>query len=447
MATINGVIANEKSMSGVVESPIGDVIECQTLIADSVESQNIYAQDGLVDCSLFNNDFATITLGNSATNLMNLGAFQFLLDTIRHITSTLNLYLFPTTTGVINFATSASQILFGSSTALTSAFVPTASNHLTNKQYVDSVVGSNLIPLNNTWTGTNTFSTPTNTPSFKIDNTGGFVELDFLTNPLNVTQKTGKIIASATGGVNSTALSYSANDHTFYGELYQLISNLYPVRWGVYSGASSIGHKFNTNPSSVGTTTYTMTASGGTTPNTGTLTMTGATTDIACDNVIVGDGGGNVTINGANTYLNSYMYINTPTTSAIFLNLASGAYPVFANIPMITFAATATTMTFSNITQGMTYYYSYTRTTPATITLSDTIARDGNYVYIINQANANVVISCASARLFGNSVTRGGVTSRTLTPNTACKITCYMDLGGRMGNSALTFGYFIQTMT
>jgi hypothetical protein len=539
MASVNGIVANEKSMSGVVESPIGDVIDCTLLIADSVESQNIYAQDGLVDCSLFNNDFATITLGNDATNLINLGAFQFLVDTIRHFNSTLNLYLFPTTTGIINFATSASQIVFGNSTALVSSKVPTSGNHLTNKTYVDSVAGGG-VSLNdpNVWTDINTFEDGIECESYyteglntsrdmniypNLTNSGGkltlgnfsggryvrlaptSVELVSTTNveieadaDLNISTlipagraslySPAKTIIGNNLAESSTANTFSlitkliGKDITIQGKstsgstsITNLATNIINTATDIINtatigfamvaryitfnsatgGSSQIDLNFCTYTPDPSVVTSAIYASGGTSsslsgtinPSCNTFTVSAPTLNLGNGNGVVDINGTNINLDSTNTYLNSYMYINTPNTSAIFLNLASGSYPIFANIPMITFAATATTMTFSNITMGMTYYYAYTRTTAATITLSDTVARDGNYVYIINQANANVVISCASARIFGNSVTRGGVTSKTLTPNTNCKITCYMNLGGRMGNSTLTFGYFIQMMT
>lgn len=470
MATINGIVANEKSMSGVVESPIGDVIECTTLIADSIDTQNIYAKDGLVDCSLFNNDYATVTIGNSATNLMNLGSFQFLIDTIRHITSALNIYLFPTTTGVINFATSASQILFGSSTTLVSSKVPTANNHLTNKQYVDSVVGANLIPLNNTWTGINTFSNPSNTPSFKIDNTGGVVELDFLTNPSNLTQKTGKIIASATGGVNSTALSYYGNDHTFYGELYQLISNLYTVRFGIYTGATSLALKFNTNSASFGTTTNTITASGGTNPNTGTLTLSGISSfnnnsntqsvkinplssgtasvefytntsnSTQRSSAIIGSGG--TTADGGELSINA----NNLTMNTNLLKVCStGTYVVLDQSNMTATLTATTTLNPTNVIQGFTYIIPYSQATTFTITFTGGTSngRSGNFWYIFNNSNLSITLSSSNIRMVGSLVPRAGNTTFTMTPNSQVLVRNIQPVSAPFNNSSANDNAFI----
>ena len=58
-------------------------------------------------------------------------------------------YLWPYTTG---------QITIGTATII-EQYVCTASNHLANKGYVDSMAGANLLPLTNIWTGTsNTYN-------------------------------------------------------------------------------------------------------------------------------------------------------------------------------------------------------------------------------------------------------------------------------------------------
>jgi hypothetical protein len=269
----------------------------------------------------------------------------------------------------------------------------------------------------------------------------------FYTNTSTPTTLTSSIVAS--GGTTA-----NTGDITLRGNLTSL-TNRYVLFNSATGGSNQIDLNFYTYPSNPGVVTSAIYASGGTASSlSGTINASCNTFTVAAPTLNLGNGNGTVDINGTsinldstNTYLNSYMYINTANTSAIFLNLPTGSYPVLANTPMTIIPATATTMTFSNITMGVTYYYAFNRTVAATISLSDTVSRDGNYVYVVNQSNFNVVISCASARLFGNSVTRGGVTTRTLTPNTACKITCCMNLGGRMANTSLQYGYFIQTMT
>ena len=88
------------------------------------------------------------------------------------------------TTGTCNISTTATgnaPIIIGSTASTTQTLdinaittfskipstnvVPTTSNHLCNKTYVDSVGGSSLLSSNNTWTGTNAFNTslPTST--------------------------------------------------------------------------------------------------------------------------------------------------------------------------------------------------------------------------------------------------------------------------------------------
>jgi hypothetical protein len=164
MASVNGINANEKSMSGVVASPIGETVDCDVLNAPVINTQNINAIDSTSPATLYENETNTITIGTSGTNTINLGSFQFFLDNIRCATATLSLYLFTTTTAIIYFCTNASQIVFGSSTALVSAFVPTANDHLTNKLYVDNVVsGASLLGQANLWTNTNSYSSTLST--------------------------------------------------------------------------------------------------------------------------------------------------------------------------------------------------------------------------------------------------------------------------------------------
>ena len=88
------------------------------------------------------------------------------------------------TTGTCNISTTATgnaPIIIGSTASTTQTLdinaittfskipstnvVPTTSNHLCNKTYVDSVIGASLLSSNNTWTGTNAFNTslPTST--------------------------------------------------------------------------------------------------------------------------------------------------------------------------------------------------------------------------------------------------------------------------------------------
>lgn len=291
-----------------------------------------------------------------------------------------------------------------------------------------------------------TFWSNTFSQSLFIDlsNTVNTIGLRFRT--AGGTTPTSTIVATGTTTADST-ITTTANASSF--------KNRYVLFDSATGASSQIDLNFYTYPTNPGVVTSAIYASGGTASSlSGTINASCAAFTVAAPTLNLGNGNGVVDINGTNinldstnTYLNSYMYINTANTSAIFLNLPTGSYPVLANTPMTIIPATATTMTFSNITLGVMYYYAFNRTVAATISLSDTVSRDGNYVYVVNQSNFNVVISCASARLFGNSVTRGGVTSRTLTPNTACKITCCMNLTGRMANTALTYGYFIQMMT
>lgn len=497
MATVNGIISNEKSMSGVVESPIGDIIECTTLIADSVESQNIYAQDGLVDCSLFNNDYATVTLGNSATNLINLGAFQFLIDTIRHITSTLNLYLFPTTTGVINFATSASQILFGSSTALTSAFVPTANNHLTNKQYVDSVVGSNLIPLNNTWTGLNTFASTALTQNMVLDSqTTSVSEIKFRTNTADPTMNTCRIRAASGTIVDRGRLSFFASG------LESFTTNL--IFWSTASnqsmlidpstttGSVFVNFRTSSSPSSTGVITASITGSGGTTANTGTITMTGANLTMTSSNTtfnsssntqsvkinastsgsasvdyytyttnntvrtasITTTGGTATALSGtmeidAKILLMSAITTSFPVSSNISLYSVNSPYLFFDSSNKTTVISGATTISNTNV-YDMLYIVPYSNGTQFNITLKGvaTDVNSGNVFRIFNNGSVQVTIttSNSTSRLVGSAVSRNGVSLYTLASNACVRIQTVVAGSNPFNQTAANAGAYLLTL-
>lgn len=549
MASVNGINANEKSMSGVVEDPVGDVIDCTLLIADSIESQNIYAQDGLVDCSLFNNDFATVTLGNTATNQINLGAFEFLVDTIRNFTAALNLYLFATTTGIIYFATSASQIVFGSSTALISAFVPTAANHLTNKAYVDSVAGGG-VSLNdpNVWTDINTFENGIECESYytegfltthdmniypNLTNSGGkltignfsggryirlspaSIEIDSTTNlnfiagaDLNIETNNmnieadgdlnvGTLISAGRTSLYSPAktiignnMAESSTANTF-SLITKLIGKDITIQGKSTSGSTSITN-LATNINNTATDTITSTANASWLKNRyvyfdsatggnsqinfnyytyttnpliissqviasgGTATSLQGNLDTYCNafrvwapTALLGDGNGDVTINGANINLNG---TNTNVNNNMIIQDAGRLWGTVSTGIMTLFNGNVCYNTNSTAIPcpdpasapcGTTVIINFGKGNATTMALSTTI-RDGFYFYLVNQSNFTCTLSSPTANIFGTGSVRGGQTTGLVGSNSQKRFQCCTFGSGTL-NSTATNGWFAAT--
>ena len=438
MATINGIIANEKSMSGVVESPIGDIVECQTLIADEIQTQNIYAQDGLQDCSLFNNDYATITLGNSATNLMNLGGFQFLVDTFRHINTALNLYLFPTTTGIINFATSASQIVFGSSTALVSAKVPTANNHLCNKLYVDSVIGADLLPLSNTWTNVNKFTSPSITPAFVIDaQTAGEVSIDFKTNSSAPTQRNASIVGTGTGSLNGL-LDFLAQTFTFTGTNFKFKGTSFLIDGATSSlnvltnNTNTINMNFRTNSTTPTQINSSILATGGTVANGGTLEVNSNTLNLYSGNINFSTTETKLNLNASETSTITAKQLNGQTTAGSYVYGKMLLYNGIGTYQISTAGNVNIKGTEQQFTKLLLVGYDCPAGVNIILDQASTSIIDGQEYNIWNMSAFDVSIrtnsSATIANLYAPNVSRGGVSNIILTSNRGLRVRAFAGL-------------------
>ena len=120
-------------------------------------------------------------IGNSTAVLNPTGSNQIVIGTIAETT---------TVAGLMNFTN------FTPSTSI----VPTLTTSITNKAYVDSVVsGANILPLNNTFTGTNQFN---NTVSFNNPNSTTTALSTIVQN-----DKTLVITNTGTGGTTFTILT------------------------------------------------------------------------------------------------------------------------------------------------------------------------------------------------------------------------------------------------
>jgi hypothetical protein len=479
MATLNGIVANEKSMSGVVESPIGNTIDCDTLNAPVINTQYINAIVDNSPSTLYENQTDTITIGTSGTNTINLGSFQFFLDNIRCATATLTLYLFTTTTAIINFATNASQIVFGSSTALVSAFVPTANNHLTNKLYVDNVVsGASLLTTNNTWTGTNKFSSPANLQSLTIDESStGVSQLTSRTNTADNTMITNRIRLSSGSSVDNGRLQFFGGIVEWFSFNIRFSNNTATNSMVIdNSTANEVEQIYFTNDASPTTSTASILVSGGTTTNTGSINISSTSTTlnnryVSFNPAIAGNNqvdlnfytntsntsmvtsaiyasggasvlGGNLNISCYNLYLNAtnstnfnyQAYVNSNFTiqNTGELNVATtgGTYPLYTNRPIIAIrnvagGASVNLPAWDTIQYDSIYFFGALCTGTNTLVLSN-LLKFGNKIRVMNlgTGGVDVKISASTARMFGVGISRAGVITYTIPAQGGASITC-----------------------
>ena len=165
MSNTNGQVSFVKSMNGILSFSTGsgtivegdsittDIINCDTLNTTNFNATNLNTNNiqGIApsdNISLYTNSTGNIHIGSA--NSLNYIDGPLYVDNI-----------FGTTTGTaFIYPNVVSDVNLGSATIpLIGAYTCTASNHLANKGYVDSMVGVNLIPLTNVWTGTsNTFN-------------------------------------------------------------------------------------------------------------------------------------------------------------------------------------------------------------------------------------------------------------------------------------------------
>ena len=166
MSNTNGQVSFVKSMNGILSFNTGsgttiegdtittDIINCDTLNtinfnATNLNTDNIQGTTPSSNITLYTNSTGNVTIGSP--NSLNYINGPLYVNTIFNSPANTNAFLFSTATGDVNL---------GSPTVpLIGAYTCTASNHLANKGYVDSMVGVNLLPLPNIWTGTsNTYN-------------------------------------------------------------------------------------------------------------------------------------------------------------------------------------------------------------------------------------------------------------------------------------------------
>lgn len=426
----NGTVSTAQSMNGLVEinanDIVADTIISDVLISDTIQSQNIYAQDGLVDCSLFNNDYATVSIGNTTTNLLNFGGFQFLVDTMRHITTALNLYLFPTSTGTINFATNASKILFGSSTALVSDKVPTANNHLANKLYVDS--GGGILSSDNVFTGTNKFTSPSITPAFVIDaQTAGEVSIDFKTNSSTPTQRNASIVGSGTGSL-SGLLTFLAQTFKFTGTSF-IVDGATSSLNMLTNTTNTINMNFRTNSATPTQINSSIVASGGTVANGGTIEVNSNTLNLYSGNINFSTAETKLTLNASETSTITAKQFNGQTTasSLVFGNML--LYNGIGTYQISTIGNKNIKCTEQQFTKLILVGYDCPNGVIIILDQTSTSIIDGQEFQIWNMSAYDVSIrtnsSATVANLYAPNLARSGVASIILTSNRGLRVRAF----------------------
>lgn len=166
--SMNGIISYDDGAGGSME---GGVITCNTLATPNLSADSLQAYTPGASCQLYTDASASdIHIGNSGITLFvdsgiasvspiycselhsaNVYASTSVNTTFLDTPLTTDTpYIFPFVTGAITIGSVTAPII--------GTRVCTNNNELANKQYVDSIIPSSLLPLTNTWTGTsNTF--------------------------------------------------------------------------------------------------------------------------------------------------------------------------------------------------------------------------------------------------------------------------------------------------
>jgi hypothetical protein len=155
MSNTNGQVSFVKSMNGILSfnTGSGTIISGDTITTDNLDVTNFNTNNlqGITpsdNITLYTNSTGDIHIGsaNSANYINGL----VIVDNIFTSTTSTNPFIYPNTSGDITIGSIVAPVI--------GDYVCTASNHLANKGYVDSV-GINLLPLTNIWTGvSNTFN-------------------------------------------------------------------------------------------------------------------------------------------------------------------------------------------------------------------------------------------------------------------------------------------------
>jgi hypothetical protein len=160
MSNTNGYATLTKSMNGIITLSDGagttisnGTIEATNLEVDNLDTQNLDAPDRTMLSKVYARNTGDVVVGSFSDYLY-----------LRNLYTTTQggIQLLETTDPAIPFAfltNNTNDIYLGSNTTpLISDYVCTASNHLANKQYVDSVSGGGVsLSSNNIWTGTNQY--------------------------------------------------------------------------------------------------------------------------------------------------------------------------------------------------------------------------------------------------------------------------------------------------
>lgn len=148
MSNTNGQVSFVKSMNGILSFNTGSgiIIEGNTITTNNINTDNIQGLTPSDNITLYTNSTGDIHIGSA--NSLNYVDGPLYVDNIFG-TTTGTAFIYPNVVADINIGSSVIPIIGN--------YLCTASNHLANKGYVDSIL--NLLPLTNVWTGTsNTFN-------------------------------------------------------------------------------------------------------------------------------------------------------------------------------------------------------------------------------------------------------------------------------------------------
>lgn len=188
---------------------------------------------------------------------------------------------------------------------------------------------------------------------------------------------------------------------------------------------------FMTNPSLPNVSTSSIVASGGTTANTGTMTITNATLNL---NSSVGTDFNNTRVRLTGT---SPLYGDTS---------GSGDYLPLFDVNLCTHITGAITLTMSSVTRESMFIIPWGTATSFTITLNTSAVRDGSTFHIYNFGTGTITVFGGSGRMFGNGYTVGGQGSIALGSGVgrsfrACTRGSLGNLGNQNNNAA---GWYVH---
>lgn len=260
-----------------------------------------------------------------------------------------------------------------------------------------------------------------NTPLMEVNpasygSSNGTIRFNTYPNDPSVTNSS----ITAIGGTatpNSGDIVVSAN--------YTAFKNRYVLFDSAARGSNQIDLNFYTNPSSVGTVTSAIYASGGTSSLSGTINASCNTFTVAAPTVNVGNGNGDVTISGNSNVTLGSVTTNINSTfcnvlgNVVVYNQANG-WRMWENSnagSFVQYSASGNILT-DTIPWNAILTTRFGFATAITLTLQVLNNYENTSFIVYNAGNANITLAASGGnRLFGPNLTRGGVNSLVIVPN------------------------------